>query len=62
MSGEKLMTTEDLAAYLQKPRSWVHDNQARLEIPRFKIGHQYRYRLSEVEAWVEGRRKELASA
>jgi excisionase family DNA binding protein len=62
VNTEQLMTTEDLAEYLRKPRSWVHDNQARLDIPRFKVGNQYRYRLSEVAAWVETRRKTMSGA
>lgn len=50
---EPLVTTEDVAEYLKKPRSWVHDNAGRHGIPRFKVGNQYRYRLSEVADWVE---------
>jgi excisionase family DNA binding protein len=52
---EALATTAEVAAYLSKPESWIHDNAGRLEIPRFKVGTQYRYRLSEVEAWVNAR-------
>jgi excisionase family DNA binding protein len=50
---EPFATTEDVAAYLSKPRSWVHDNAGRLGIPRYKVGNHYRYRLSEVAKWVE---------
>lgn len=59
---EPLATTAEVAAYLNKPESWVYDNAARLDIPRFKVGAHYRYRLSEVERWVETRRRTLASA
>lgn len=52
-AAEPFATTEDVATYLSKPRSWVHDNAARLGIPRYKVGNHYRYRLSEVAAWVE---------
>jgi excisionase family DNA binding protein len=58
-SAEPLATTADVAAYLSKPESWVYDNAARLDIPRFKVGNHYRYRLSEVEGWVEARRRTL---
>jgi predicted DNA-binding transcriptional regulator AlpA len=54
-SIEPFATTEDVAAFLNKPRSWIHDNQARLEIPRYKVGNQFRYRLSEVAQWVDAR-------
>lgn len=56
---ESLVTTEDVAAYLKKSPNWIRDNAARLDIPRFKVGTQYRYRLSEVARWVEVRRKTL---
>ncbi|MEI5672624.1 MULTISPECIES: helix-turn-helix domain-containing protein [unclassified Nocardioides] len=61
-STEPLATTAEVADYLNKPTSWVHDNAARLDLPRFKVGNQYRYRLSEIAEWVETRRKTLASA
>ena len=48
---EPWVTTADVAAYLKKPKSWVYDNGHR--IPRYKIGATYRYRLSQVAAWVE---------
>lgn len=53
---EHFATTEDVAEYLSKPRSWVHDNAARLGIPRYKVGNHYRYRLSEVAAWADRQR------
>lgn len=56
---EPLATTAEVAAFLKKPESWVYDNAARLELPRFKVGNQYRYRISEIEAWVEQRRRDL---
>lgn len=53
---EPFVGTREVAEFLGKPRSWVHDNQARLEIPRMKVGNQFRYRLSEVAEWVERQR------
>jgi excisionase family DNA binding protein len=50
---EAFATTEDVANYLSKPPSWLHNNAARLGIPRYKVGKQYRYKISEVAAWVE---------
>ncbi len=50
---EPFATTEDVAEYLSKPASWVHNNAARLGLPRYRMGNQYRYRLSEIAAWVE---------
>lgn len=48
---EELLTVDELAAYLKKPKSWIYDNNH--EIPHFMVGREYRYRLSEVLAWLE---------
>ena len=45
---------DELAAYLKKPKSWVYDNAH--EIPHIRVGREYRFRLSEVLAWLEVRR------
>jgi hypothetical protein len=49
---EAFVSTEDVAAFLGKPLSWVFNNAGPLGIPRYKIGNHYRYRLSEVAKWV----------
>ena len=50
---EPLHGTAAVADYLEKPASWVRNNAGPLGIPRYKVGNQYRYRLSEVAAWVD---------
>lgn len=50
---EPWVTTAEVAAFLGKPPSFVYDNADRLGLPRYKIGATYRYRLSQVEAWVQ---------
>jgi predicted DNA-binding transcriptional regulator AlpA len=50
---ETFATTEEVAAYLAKPPSWLYANAGPLGVPRYKIGNQYRYKLSEVAAWVQ---------
>lgn len=51
---EPFVATEAVATFLGKPPSWVYNNAASLGLPRHKVGKHYRYRLSEVAAWVEG--------
>jgi excisionase family DNA binding protein len=46
------MTTEEIAAHLRKPVTWIYNNADRMGLPRHRLGRQYRYRLSEVDAWV----------
>lgn len=53
---EPFVTTEEVAAFLGKPPSWLYNRAERLEIPRYRVGNQLRYRISEVAAWVEGGR------
>lgn len=56
MSGVRLeafCSTKQVADFLGKPVSWVHNNAARTGLPRYRIGNQWRYRLSEVARWVE---------
>ena len=54
VSTEAFVTTEDVAAFLGKPPSWLYNRADRLGIPRYRVGQQYRYRISEVAAWVQG--------
>lgn len=44
------------AEHISKPVSWLHHEAAALGIPRYKIGNQWRYRLSEVDQWIESNR------
>jgi len=50
---EAFVSTEQVAEFLGKPVSWIFNNAARAGLPRYKVGNHYRYRLSEVAAWVE---------
>lgn len=54
---EPFVDTEELCKFLIKPASWVYNNAERLGIPRYRVGLQYRYRLSEVAAWLESTRE-----
>lgn len=44
------------AAFLGKPVSWLYENAESLGIPRYKVVNQWRYRLSEMAAWMETQR------
>jgi len=51
---EPILTVDELAAFLKKPKSWVYDNAH--AIPHVRVGREYRFRLSEVLAWLEASR------
>lgn len=53
---ERLVDTREVARHLNKPVSWVYDNAERLGLPRYRVGQHWRYRLSEVDAWVKAQR------
>jgi excisionase family DNA binding protein len=50
-----LMTVKDVAAYLNTPQSWVYNNMHLL--PAIKLGREYRFRRSEIEAWLDEQRE-----
>jgi excisionase family DNA binding protein len=56
---ECLMTVGDVADLLQVPVSWVYDRvrrSARERIPGIKLGKYWRFRRSEVLAWLDARK------
>lgn len=51
---EPVLTTSELAAHLGVPVQTIHDLRHAHRGPRgFHVGRELRYRLSEVQAWVE---------
>ena len=52
-AAEKLVSLEDIATHLDVSkdtiRSWIEKGT----IPFHKVGRQYKFRMSEIEAWVE---------
>ncbi|WP_372407247.1 helix-turn-helix domain-containing protein [Streptomyces luteireticuli] len=49
----KLLTLDEVAAHLDKPRSWVYGNWRRAEIPFRRIGNQLRCRPTDLEKWID---------
>jgi excisionase family DNA binding protein len=57
--GERLMTLAEVARYLGVSRHTLYDWRVRhLGPPGYRVGRHVRYRLSEVDAWLEERRDE----
>lgn len=42
-----------LGGMIGRSRRWVYAEQERLKIPRYRFGREYRYRLSDIEVWIE---------
>ena len=48
-----IMTTRELAEYLQVDVSWVYKRVSWGEIPYFKHGKYTRFKKSVIDAWLE---------
>ncbi|NHC12575.1 helix-turn-helix domain-containing protein [Motilibacter sp. E257] len=48
--SERLLTVEDLASYIAKPKSWVYNNVG--DLPALRLGKQLRFRHQDVEEWL----------
>jgi excisionase family DNA binding protein len=64
MAGDQLMSVRDLADYLQVDMSTVYLWSQRGQVPAMKVGRMWRYRRSEIDAWLNKHRspsvKEMA--
>lgn len=47
------MSVAELAEYLGVTPAWVYNNHRPLNIPARKIGGHLRFRLADVDRWIE---------
>jgi excisionase family DNA binding protein len=59
--AEPLVGVPDVARHVGMPESWVYTHAAAGKLPGFKLGKYWRFRLSEIEAWLEAHRTGKAS-
>jgi len=50
---EKLLTLEQIAAYLKVDKFTVYRLVAKKKLPAFKVGNQWRFKLKVIDAWLE---------
>lgn len=55
--GNKLLTIPELAAYLSIKQKTIYSKVEAGEIPHYRIGRLIRFRLDEIDTWLEGCRK-----
>jgi excisionase family DNA binding protein len=53
----KLLTIEDISTYLSIKPKTLYTKVESGEIPHYRIGHLIRFRLDEINAWLEGCRR-----
>lgn len=58
VNGETWMDTEDFGAIVGKEKNTIEGGRSRGEDlpPCYRFGRRVRYKLSEVEAWIESKR------
>jgi excisionase family DNA binding protein len=57
---ERLLSPGDVARLLQVPRSWVYERtreRSQDRLPGFRLGKYWRFRSSDVLAWLERQRQ-----
>ena len=57
MNPERLLTARQVAELLGFSSATIVDWAEAGKVPAFKVGGRLRFRVSEVEAWLEGSRK-----
>lgn len=55
-TNDRFLTTQELMKFLNLSRTKIWELVKNQGLPAFKIGADYRYRLSEVLDWMESRR------
>ena len=53
---DRLLTSRELAEVLGFSAAWVQDRFEVGDLPGFRIGGRLRFRLSEIELWLETKR------
>lgn len=50
---EKLLTIEQVAAYLKVDKFTVYRLVTKRKLPAFKVGNQWRFKRQIIDAWLE---------
>jgi len=57
LETERLMTLEEISDYLQISIHTLYKMAQQDRIPAFKVTNKWRFRKSEIDAWIEKNRK-----
>ena len=49
---EPFVSMKEVCKHLSVSEAYIYQNQSALNIPRYKIGKHWKYRLSEIDQWV----------
>jgi len=57
---ERLLTVEDIAELLRVPVSWIYERtrqRSSNRLPGFRLGKYWRFRASDIQAWLETQKR-----
>ncbi len=57
-STGRWITLKEAAAHLNVSTSYLYQKGDAVGLPRYKIGNKFRYKLSELDAWVQSQSRE----
>lgn len=57
MENEQLMNVRQVAKFLQLNETTIYAWAQQGTLPGYKLGRKWRFRLSEIEAWLEKQRQ-----
>ena len=52
------ISVKEAAAHLNLSTSYLYQKGDSVGIPRYKIGNKFRYKMSELDAWVQSQGRE----
>jgi excisionase family DNA binding protein len=52
------MTLKEAAAHLNVSTSYLYQKGDTVGVPRYKIGNKFRYKLSDLDTWVQSQGRE----
>jgi len=52
ITSERWITLKEAAAHLNVSPSWLYQKGNQAGVPRARIGNKYRYRTSDLDAWL----------
>ena len=50
---ESWITLKEAAAHLNVSRSWLYQRGPSAGVPRVQLGTKYRYRISDLDDWIQ---------
>ncbi len=53
MTTEPWMTLQEVAEHLKVSEDTIHRWMAKMDMPAHRVGRYWRFKLSQVDAWVE---------